>query len=110
MEVDEEVHLQWAAIERLPTFKRIRTSLFDINHGNEEGNGGIKSSEGKRVTDVTKLGSLERQLFIEKLIDNDNIRLLHKIRERIDRYFLFSGCNKLADIQSSFYKTLTQFF
>ncbi|XWS08431.1 hypothetical protein CRYUN_Cryun40dG0002000 [Craigia yunnanensis] len=88
MEVDEEVHLQWAAIERLPTFKRIRTSLFDINHGNEEGNGGIELSEGKRVTDVTKLGAVERQLFTEKLIkhiENDNLRLLHKIRERVDR-------------------------
>ena len=92
MEVDEEVHLQWAAIERLPTFKRIRTSLFDINHGNEEGNGGIESSESKRVTDVTKLGAVERQLFIEKLIkhiENDNLLLLHKIRERINRYFCF---------------------
>ena len=42
MEVDEEVHLQWAEIERLSTFKRIKTSLFDINHGNEEENGGIE--------------------------------------------------------------------
>ena len=92
MKVDEEVQLQWAAIERLPTFKRIRTSLFDINHGNEEGNGGIESSESKRVTDVTKLGAVERQLFIEKLIkhiENDNLLLLHKIRERINRYFCF---------------------
>lgn len=28
---DDEVDLQWAAIERLPTMKRVRMSLFD-NH------------------------------------------------------------------------------
>ncbi|XVF66043.1 hypothetical protein PTKIN_Ptkin10aG0002400 [Pterospermum kingtungense] len=89
-EVDEDVHLQWAAIEKLPTFKRIRTSLVDINGGSseQEGNGETESSQGKRVTDVTKLAAAERQLFIEKLIkhiENDNLRLLHKMRERIDR-------------------------
>ncbi|KAK6254300.1 hypothetical protein SCA6_015605 [Theobroma cacao] len=87
IEEEKEVQLQWAAIEKLPTFKRIRTSLFDINHGSEQGNGEIES-EGKRVTDVTKLGAVERQLFIEKLIkhiENDNLQLLRKIRERIDR-------------------------
>ncbi|PQM37980.1 pleiotropic drug resistance protein 3-like [Prunus yedoensis var. nudiflora] len=44
--------------------------------------------EGKRVVDVTKLRALERHLFIEKLIkhiENDNLRLLRKIRNRIDR-------------------------
>uniref|UniRef100_A0A5B6Z2Y3 Putative pleiotropic drug resistance protein 3-like n=1 Tax=Davidia involucrata TaxID=16924 RepID=A0A5B6Z2Y3_DAVIN len=84
-EEDEELELQWAAIERLPTFKRLRTSLFDSNHHD---NGSRTELEGKRVTDVTKLGALERRLFIEKLIkhiENDNLRLLQKLRERIDR-------------------------
>ncbi|XP_059652225.1 pleiotropic drug resistance protein 3-like [Cornus florida] len=80
-EVDDECALKWATIERLPTFERLRSSLFD----HECGENGVK---GKRVIDVTKLGALECHLFIEKLIkhiENDNLRLLHKIRRRMDK-------------------------
>nr|GLL29378.1 pleiotropic drug resistance protein 3-like [Ipomoea trifida] len=69
--------LQWAAIERLPTFDRLRSAVFD-----EE------NKQGKRVVDVTRLGGVERHMFIEKLIkhiEHDNLRLLKKIRKRIDR-------------------------
>ncbi|XP_024922481.2 pleiotropic drug resistance protein 3 [Ziziphus jujuba] len=70
--VEKVDQLQWAEIQRLPSLKRLRTSLF----------------EGKRVVDVAKLGALERHLFIDKLIkhiENDNLRLLRKLRNRIDR-------------------------
>ncbi|XP_027114927.2 pleiotropic drug resistance protein 3 [Coffea arabica] len=80
--IDEECALQWAAIERLPTFERIRSSLFDVNDGNEA------KTNAKRVVDVTKLGAQERHLFIEKLIrhiENDNLKLLRKIRKRLDK-------------------------
>lgn len=99
-EEDEKVQLQWAAIERLPTLKRLRTSLFDVG-GGENGSSGkdLKDYAGKRVVDVTKLGAHERHLFIEKLIshiENDNLKLLQKLRERIDRYLCFNvlsyGC------------------
>ncbi|KAH7532597.1 hypothetical protein FEM48_Zijuj04G0038300 [Ziziphus jujuba var. spinosa] len=79
---DDEVELQWAAIERLPTFERIRSSLFDNEHLN-----GSKEKEGKSVIDVTKLGAQQRHIFIEKLlkdIEQDNRRLLQKLKERID--------------------------
>ncbi|XVF72815.1 hypothetical protein PTKIN_Ptkin12aG0150800 [Pterospermum kingtungense] len=80
---DDEVELRWAAIERLPTFKRIRTSLFDNKLlSNGEGD------DGKRVVDVTRLGASERRLLIEKLItviEEDNLRLLKKLKERIAR-------------------------
>ncbi|XP_058201487.1 pleiotropic drug resistance protein 3-like [Rhododendron vialii] len=81
---DEELELQWAAIERLPAFKQLRTSLFDSEHSN----GSRTGSEGKRVIDVTKLGALERHVFIEKIIkhiEKDNLLLLQKLRERIER-------------------------
>ncbi|CAI9101373.1 OLC1v1038679C1 [Oldenlandia corymbosa var. corymbosa] len=87
---------EWAVIERLPTFQRIRASLFgDIiaANGNGNGNGGIKKGcdnydGNKRVVDVSKLGASEKHLFIEKLIrhiQNDNLKLLQKIRKRIDK-------------------------
>ncbi|KAJ7955316.1 Pleiotropic drug resistance transporter [Quillaja saponaria] len=90
IEEDEEFQLKWAAIERLPTFKRLRTSFFDVNH--EKGSG-LNESDCKRVVDVAKLGAVERRLFVEKLIrhiENDNLRLLQKIRERIDRVKVIS--------------------
>ncbi|GFP87969.1 pleiotropic drug resistance protein 3 [Phtheirospermum japonicum] len=78
-ELDEESIAQWAALDRLPTYDRLRASLFD---GDEDG------TEGKKVVNVTKLGPNERQMFIEKLIrhiEHDNLKLLHKMRRRIDR-------------------------
>ena len=78
-----EYDLQWAAIERLPTFERLRSSLFDNN-----GDVGGTDNKGKRVIDVTKLGAQERHLFIEKLIKHieyDNLLLLRKIKNRIDK-------------------------
>ncbi|KAK6930346.1 Plant PDR ABC transporter associated [Dillenia turbinata] len=76
-EENEHVALEWAAIER-----RLRTSLlFDVDHVHDHG-------QNKKVVDVTKLAPLEQHLFIEMLIkhiQNDNLRLLQKIRERLDR-------------------------
>lgn len=83
--VNEEIALLWAAIERLPTVKRVRSSLFDENDEDED-------SRRKKVIDVTELGALERHAFIEKLIKNiqlDNLKLLKKIRTRIDKYGFF---------------------
>ncbi|KAL0666525.1 hypothetical protein Bca4012_029229 [Brassica carinata] len=79
-EDEAEYALQWAEIQRLPTFERLRSSLVDEEGESEE--------NGKRVADVTKLGAMERHLMIEKLIkhiENDNLKLLKKIRKRIDR-------------------------
>jgi hypothetical protein len=80
----DQYALQWAAIERLPTYDRMRSSLFD----KDDDDAGGTDNRGKQVIDVTKLGALERHVFIEKLIkhiENDNLRLLRKIRNRIDK-------------------------
>ncbi|GLT42700.1 hypothetical protein SLA2020_166860 [Shorea laevis] len=78
-EDNDEVELQWAAIERLPTFRQIRSSLFPKD-GKEE--------REMEVIDVTKLGAPERHVFIERLItrvEEDNLRLLKKLKERMER-------------------------
>lgn len=85
--VDEEYALQWAAIERMPTNDRVRSSLFEVSDGND-GNEAAGFGRRKRVIDVTKLGDLERHMFIEKLIkdiEHDNLHLLQKIRKRMDK-------------------------
>ncbi|KAM7259425.1 hypothetical protein ACFE04_015166 [Oxalis oulophora] len=74
---DVQYALQWAAIQRLPTFERLTTSLFDEDSGNT-----------KKLVDVSKLDALDRRTFVEKLIkhiENDNLALLRKVRNRIDR-------------------------
>ncbi|PKI41930.1 hypothetical protein CRG98_037680 [Punica granatum] len=58
--VDDEVKLQWAAIDRLPTFRRLRTSLFD--DGKVSGSQNNPDVAGKRVVDIMKLGGLERHM------------------------------------------------
>ncbi|XP_043687957.1 pleiotropic drug resistance protein 3-like [Telopea speciosissima] len=78
-----EFYEQWAAIERLPTYERTRLSLFDNYDDDQKGNG-----DGKLVVDVRKLKAPDRRVFISKLIknvENDNLRLLQKLRDRIDR-------------------------
>ncbi|KAJ4844769.1 hypothetical protein Tsubulata_003473, partial [Turnera subulata] len=88
---DMEDRLQWAAVERLPTVRRVRLSLFEDNN-DKKGNSTVVDQEAaarKRVVDVTKLGAQERHVFIERLItkiEEDNRRLLTKLKERIDRY------------------------
>lgn len=86
VEEDKELQSKWAAIEKLPTFKRIKTSFVDVSQ--EEGGSSSKEADGKRVIDVTKLGAVEKRLFIDRLIkhiENDNLQLLQKLRERMDR-------------------------
>lgn len=84
IEIDDEHELQWAAVQRLPTFERITSALFDVNVGT----GADEDAKGKHVVDVTKLGAQERHIFIEKIIkhiENDNLRLLQKLRRRTDK-------------------------
>lgn len=82
VDLDEEALMQWAAIDRLPTLDRLRSSLFEEVNGVENGN------NGRKVVDVAKLSAPEKHMLIEKLIkhiENDNLRLLHKMRKRMDR-------------------------
>ncbi|XVF88175.1 hypothetical protein PTKIN_Ptkin19aG0029300 [Pterospermum kingtungense] len=75
-EEDDEEALTWAAIEKLPTFSRIRTGLL--------------AEEGSRLReiDIKKLGLLEKRNLMDRLIkvtEEDNENFLLKLRNRIDR-------------------------
>lgn len=79
---NDENNQQWAEIERLPTFKRLRSSLFEDKDGTKGDN------RQKKVVDLSKLAATDRHLFIEKLIkhiEHDNLKLLRNIRKRIDK-------------------------
>jgi ABC-type Na+ transport system ATPase subunit NatA len=76
---DEEA-LHWAALEKLPTFDRLRTAVLRY-----VGDDGMKRTE---EIDVTKLSIDDRQHIIERILhitEEDNERFLAKLRGRLDR-------------------------
>lgn len=73
---DDEEALKWAALEKLPTYDRVRRGL-------------LLMSEGElREIDVNRIGLDERKSLLERLVrvaEEDNERFLLKLRERIHR-------------------------
>lgn len=79
-EQDDEEALKWAAIERLPTYDRLRKAI--LRQVSDDGN--VVHEE----VDVSRLDLTDRQLFIEKILrvtEEDNERFLLKLRDRINR-------------------------
>ncbi|CAN1747657.1 Pleiotropic drug resistance protein 2 [Linum perenne] len=75
---DDEDHLKWAAIERLPTYDRLRKGILSNVVGSE--------SDGQEI-DVSNLGVNERKILMESLlrvVEEDNEKLLRRIRQRTD--------------------------
>ncbi|KDO36544.1 hypothetical protein CISIN_1g045765mg, partial [Citrus sinensis] len=72
---EEEEALKWAALEKLPTYNRLKKGILSTSsgHANE--------------IDVDDLGLQERQRLINKLVkvaDVDNEKFLLKLKNRID--------------------------
>ncbi|KAL1557394.1 transcription factor [Salvia divinorum] len=74
-EEDDEEALKWAALEKLPTFDRLRRGL-------------LLGSRGANEVDVHDLGIQDKKQLIERLVqtvEEDNEKFLLKLRNRIDR-------------------------
>ncbi|KAL4603728.1 hypothetical protein ACB092_10G144600 [Castanea dentata] len=75
-EVDEE-SLKWAAIQRLPTERRIRKGIL------------TEEDEEAKVVDIQSLGLQQLKNLLEKLVKNgqeeDNEKFLLKLKNRFDR-------------------------
>ncbi|KAL8521834.1 hypothetical protein ACS0TY_012121 [Phlomoides rotata] len=72
---DDEEALKWAALEKLPTYDRLRKGLL---HG----------SKGANEIDIGSLGYEDKRDLVERLVtnvDDDNEKFLLKHRKRIDR-------------------------
>ena len=81
---EDEEALKWAAIEKLPTYSRLRTSLMPALGEDDIYSNQILNKE----VDVTKLDGDDRQKFIDmvfKVAEQDNERILTKLRNRINR-------------------------
>ncbi|KAL3518498.1 hypothetical protein ACH5RR_021087 [Cinchona calisaya] len=78
--VDDEEDLKWAAIERLPTYDRMRKGMLK----QVVSNGRVISNE----VDVTNLDAQDKKQLMEsilKVVEDDNERLLRRLRDRTDR-------------------------
>ncbi|XP_058115189.1 ABC transporter G family member 42-like isoform X2 [Magnolia sinica] len=81
---DDEEALRWAALEKLPTYERLRTSIFKSYLENENQSNQFIHKE----VDVRNLNTDERQEFIERIFrvtEEDNEKFLRKFRNRIDK-------------------------
>ncbi|KAL0330809.1 UNVERIFIED_CONTAM: Pleiotropic drug resistance protein 1 [Sesamum angustifolium] len=75
-EEDDEEALKWAALERLPTYTRIRRGIYAEDEGQP------------REVEVKNLGLIERKNLLERLVriaQDDNEKFLLKIKQRMDR-------------------------
>ncbi|PNX88394.1 pleiotropic drug resistance protein 1-like, partial [Trifolium pratense] len=75
-EEDDEEALKWAALEKLPTYNRLRKGLLTTSHG------------AANEIDVTDLAFQEKQKLLDRLVkvaEEDNEGFLLKVKERVDR-------------------------
>lgn len=75
--VDDEEALKWAALESLPTYNRVRTSVFF--------NAATGSME---QVDVRLLTVLERRQLLDNLLkttEDENMQILVKMRNRMQK-------------------------
>lgn len=75
-EEDDEEALKWAALEKLPTYSRLRKGLLTMAEG------------GGKEIDIEDLGFEERKELLERLVrvaEEDNEKFLIKLRDRMDR-------------------------
>lgn len=80
---EDEEALVWAALEKLPTYDRLRTGVMKsfVDNDNQDK---LLSKE----VDVRKLDVNDRQAFIERIFrvaEEDNEKFLRKFRNRVDK-------------------------
>ncbi|KAL5697556.1 ABC transporter G member 36 [Ranunculus cassubicifolius] len=79
---EDEEALVWAALEKLPTYDRLRTGIMKTFIENES------DDHLHKEVDVRKLDVNDRQAFIERIFrvaEEDNEKFLRKFRNRIDK-------------------------
>ncbi|KAM0032056.1 putative ABC-type sulfate transporter [Helianthus debilis subsp. tardiflorus] len=82
--VEDEEALRWAALEKLSTYNRLRTTIFKpyVLADQQE------MPTDKMLLDVRELDPNARQQFIDsifKVAEDDNGRFLRKFRDRVDK-------------------------
>jgi hypothetical protein len=72
---DDEEALRWAALEKLPTYDRARTTVLAMPEGD------------LRQVNVQKLDPQERHALLQRLawVGDDHQRFLSRFKDRVDR-------------------------
>nr|AUB45106.1 ABA transporter [Camptotheca acuminata] len=73
---DDEEALKWAALEKLPTYNRLKKGLLLGSHG------------AAAEIDINNIGFQERKNLLERLVkvaEEDNEKFLLKLKDRIDK-------------------------
>jgi len=78
---DEEENLRWAALEKLPTYDRMRQGILRrALDQQQQGQGGVE------VVDIQKLaGGDGGRVLLERLFQDDSELFLRRLRDRIHR-------------------------
>ncbi|KAL2493151.1 ABC transporter G family member 29 [Abeliophyllum distichum] len=82
---EEEDALTWAAIDKLPTYSRMRTSIFQFM---VEGENNERQIPHKKLVDVSKLDANMRKEFVAtnfRVPEEDNEKFLKKMKDRMDK-------------------------
>lgn len=77
---EDDVELRWAALERLPTYDRLRKGMLPQTT--------VNGKIGLEEVDITNLAPKEKKHLMEmilKFVEEDNEKFLRRLRERIDR-------------------------
>ncbi|CAO2175421.1 unnamed protein product [Urochloa humidicola] len=80
-EEDDEEALRWAALEKLPTYDRVRRAIVPLG-ADDGGKAGVVD------VDVLSLGPQQHRALLDRLVhdaDEDNERFLLKLKDRVDR-------------------------
>ncbi|KAL3676898.1 hypothetical protein R1sor_026846 [Riccia sorocarpa] len=78
---DEEEALKWAALERLPTFDRLRTSILEQMQGSKK----VLAQVDVRLAGIEENQNLIRNVFFLGSTEADNELFLNRLKDRIRR-------------------------
>jgi ABC-type multidrug transport system ATPase subunit len=80
---DDEENLRWAALEKLPTYDRMRRAVILSHH---QGAGDVQGHELDGLVDIDHLASGEAgRALLERVFQDDSERFLRRLRDRVDR-------------------------
>lgn len=77
---EDDVELRWAALERLPTYDRLRKGMLPQTT--------VNGKIGLEEVEITNLAPKEKKHLMEmvlKFVEEDNEKFLLRLRERTDR-------------------------
>ena len=81
---DDEENLRWAALEKLPTYDRMRRGIIRKALDGGEGGGGRLAPDEVDIANMDPHEGRELMERVFKAVEDDNERLLRRFRDRLD--------------------------